>query len=93
MWFRPLGGCASGGDALLRREIPALRARTQHAQVVRHGAHEAPLGQPLQLVAKRGGRNASESGQILHSGQGRGAQQQERLLKPLAQGAQRRVRP
>ena len=33
-----------------------------------------------------------EAGQVLHGGQGRGAQQQERLFKPLAQGAQRRVR-
>ena len=37
--------------------------------------------------------NAPEAGQLLHGGQGRSAQQQEGLLKPLAQGAQRGVRP
>ena len=93
MCSRPLVGCACGGDALLRREVPALGASPQHAQVVRHGVHEAPLGQLLQPVAQRGGRDAPEAGQLLHGGEGRSAQQQERLLTPLAQGAQRGVGP
>ena len=87
-----LGGCACCGDALLRGEIPALRASPQDAQMVRHGVHEAPLGQLLQPVTERGGGDASEVGQILHRGQGRGAQQHERLLETLSQVTQRGVR-
>ena len=49
-------------------------------------------GEKSGRVAERGGWDAPEAGQFLHSGQGRGAEQQERLLKPLAQGAQGRVR-
>ena len=88
-----LGGCASYGDALFRRKVPALGASPQDAQVVRHGVHEAPLGQLLQPVAEHGGWNASEAGQLVHGGEGCGAEQQERLLETLAQGTQRRVRP
>ena len=88
-----LRGCACCGDALLRREIPVLWARTQDAQVVRHGIHQAPLGQLLQPVAERGGWKSPEAGKLLHGGQGRGAEQQERLLKPLAQGTQGGVGP
>ena len=87
-----LGGCAPGGDALLRGEVPALRASSQNAQMVRHGVDEAPLGQLLQPVSERGGWDAPEAGQLLHGGQGRSAQQQERFLEALAQVTQRRVR-
>ena len=45
-----LGGCAAGGHALLRREVPALRPSPQHAQVVRHGVRQPPLGELLQPV-------------------------------------------
>ena len=86
-------GCACCGDALLRREVPALRASPQCAQVVRHGVHQAPLRQLLQPVSERGGWNAPEAGQLLHGGQGRGAEQQERLIKTLAQITQGSVRP
>ena len=34
-----LGGCAPGGDALLRREVPALRASPQYAQMERPGVN------------------------------------------------------
>ena len=61
--------------------------------MVRHGVHETPLGQPLQPVSKRGGWDAAEARQLVHGGQGGGAQQQDRLLQPLAQGAQGGVRP
>ena len=61
--------------------------------MVRYGVHEAPISQLLQPVAERGGGNTPEAGQLLHGGQGRGAQQQERLLETLAQGTRRRVRP
>ena len=79
------GGHASGGHTLGRGEVPKLRAIPQDAQVVRYGVHQAPLGQPLQPVSERGGRKAAKAGQLLHGGQGRGAQQQERLLKAPAQ--------
>ena len=79
-----LGGCACCGDALLRGEVPVLWARTQHAQMVCHGVHEAPLGQLLQPVAERGGRDAPKAGHLVHGGQGRSAQQQERLFETLA---------
>ena len=68
-----LGGCTSGGDALPRREVPALRSSPQDAQVVLHGVHEAPFGQLLQPVSEGGGRDAAEAGQLFHGGQGRGA--------------------
>ena len=91
---RPALGCrAPGDDALLRWEVPALRPSPQHAQVVRHRVHEAPLGELLKAFAECGGRNAPKAGQLLHGGQGCGAEQQERLLKALAQGTHRRVRP
>ena len=88
-----LGGRARCGDALLGGEVSALGASPQDAQVVGHGVHEAPLGQLPQPVSERGGRDAPEAGQVVHGGQGRSAEQQERLLKPLAQVTQRRVRP
>ena len=37
----------SDHDALLRGEVPALWSSAQRAQMVRHGAHEAPRGQLL----------------------------------------------
>ena len=79
-----LGGCASGGDALLRWEVPSLRASPQHAQVVRYGVHKATLGELLKTFAECGGGNTAKAGQIVYGGQGRGAEQQERLLKTLA---------
>ena len=81
-----LGGCASGGDALLGGEVPALRPSSQHAQMVRHGARQPPLGELLQPFAERGGRKAAKSGQLLHCGQGRSAEQQERLLETPGAG-------
>ena len=88
-----LGGCARRSDALLRRDVPALRPSPQHAQVVRHGVHKAPLSELPQPFAERGGGNAPKAGQFVHRGQRRGAEQQQRLLEALAQGTQGRVRP
>ena len=56
--------------------------------MVGHGVHKAPLGQLPQPVSERGGRDALEAGQVVHGGQGRRAEQQDRLLQPLAQGVQ-----
>ena len=92
--MRPaLGGYSPGDDALLRWEVPELRASTQDAQMVRHGAHKAAFGELLKSLSQGGGRNAPKTGQFVHGGQGRCAQQQEGLFKTLAQRTQSGVRP
>ena len=86
-----LGGGAGGGYAFLRGEAPALGARPQGSQVVRHGVHQATLCELVQPFPQRGCGNAPEAGQFVHGGQGRGAQQQQRVLEAPAQGTQGRV--
>ena len=81
-----LGGYSPSEDTLMRREVSALWASPQRAQMVWHGVEETSPGQLLQLVAECGGGDTAEVGQLVHGGQGRGAQQQVRLLKTLAQG-------
>ena len=75
----------SGDDAPLCGEVAALGVRPQAAQVVRHGVHKTPIGQLPQSVAQGGGGNAAEAGHLVHGGQGRGARQQERVLKTQGQ--------
>ncbi|MXZ92071.1 MAG: hypothetical protein F4W95_15125 [Chloroflexi bacterium] len=86
-----LGGGAGGRDALIRGKVAALGAGPQRAQVVGHGVHQAALGELLQPFAQGGRGNAPEAGQLVHGGQGRCAQQQQRVLQFPAQGTQGRV--
>ena len=65
----------------------------QFKLVTYNGVRQPPLGELLQAFAECGGRNAPKAGQLVHGGQGRGAEQQERILKTLAQRTQRRVWP
>ena len=61
--------------------------------MVRDRVHKAPLGELAKPIAERGNRNAAEAGQLVHGGQGRGARQQERVLKALAQAGGAGCRP
>ena len=64
-----LRGCASGGDALFRGEVPALRVSPQRAQMERHEVHQPPLGGLAKPLSNRGDRNTPEEGKLLHGGQ------------------------
>ena len=88
-----LGGGAGGRDALLSGKVTELGAGPQRSQVMGHGVRHAATGQLVQTVAQRGRRNAPKAGQFVHGGQGRGAQQQQRVLQAPAQGTERRVGP
>ena len=86
-----LGGGAGGGDAFISGKVAALGAGTQDTQVVGHGVRQAAFGEPVQPFAQGGCGNAPEAGQLVHGGQGRGAQQQQGVLQSPTQGTQGRV--
>ena len=67
-------------DALVRGEVTAQGTRAKAIQPVGHRVHQALGRQPVQLVAQGGLGNLAEAGQLLHGGQGSGAQRQEGLL-------------
>ena len=80
-----LKGCG-GADTLFRGEVAVLRLRSEGAQAVGHGIHQPQFRQSFQPAAQSGGGHPVEAGQFAHGGQGRGAQLQQRVLLPLAQG-------
>ena len=84
-------GHPSGVDALFRWEVPALRVRPQEAQAVSHGVCQAPIAELPQPVPQGGRGDPSEARHLPHCGQGRGAHQQQCVLKLLGQGAGGRV--
>ena len=75
-----------GVYALLRREVPQVGVRPQDAQAVGHRVRHAHLRQLLQPVPESGSRDSAEAGQFFHGGQGRGAQQEQRVLQCPGQG-------
>ena len=81
----PFNPCP-GVYALLRREVPQMGVRPQNAQAVGHRVRHAHLYQLLQPVAEGGSGDSAEAGQLVHGGQGRGAQQEQGVLQCPGQG-------
>ena len=81
----PLGRCG-GADTLFRGEVAALEVWTEGGQAVRHRIHQSQFHQPFQPAAQGGGGRTVEAGQLVHGGQRRGAQLQQCVLLPQAQG-------
>ena len=86
----PLQRCC-GADALLRGEVAALGLWSEGAQAVGHGIRQSQSRQPFQPAAQGGGWCPVEAGQLAHRGQRNGAQLQQRVLLPQAQGGSRRA--
>ena len=74
-----LGRLPGGGDARRGREVALLRAGAQLRQAVLAGVGQAPLAELRQSLAQGGGGDALDARELVHAGEGRRAERQERL--------------